>query len=364
MHVSSFDWEQGGLKTPIKFLDRDSIEYSLTQAALHNKNEERMARLSLINGMGLLDPDQGGIYQFATQNCRHQCHYSKSMAAQAGSLRLYSLAYALLREHDFLATARNICDYLHDVLLTPAGVFQSVPTDTVVHMDKYKFSMNDNNSRIHIHENAWAIEALATFYEFSGEPGALEMATGAADRLLSEPVPDNSGVKYAQAELRLRDKLAIARAFLQLYRVTGERRYLQLADDTAGFICSQFINARGGFNTCTGNTDDNKHAPQIDENICTSRFLNLLYYYTDKINYLEMARHGLRYLAIPQVATSRMEEAGILLLDEELSGTPLKIPMTGDKNDPRVAKLHQAALRSFGWYKVLHHQGTESLADH
>ncbi len=84
MHVSSFDWEQGGLRTAIKFLDRDSIEYSLTQAALHDKNEERMARLSLMNGMGLLDPARGGIYQFATQNCWHQSHYSKTMAAQAG----------------------------------------------------------------------------------------------------------------------------------------------------------------------------------------------------------------------------------------------------------------------------------------
>ena len=94
--------------------------------------------------------------------------------------------------------------------------------------------------------------------------------------------------------------------------------------------------------------------PQIDENICASRFFNLLHYYTDKTEYLEMARHGLSYLAIPQVATSRMEEAGILLLDEELSTTPLKIVIVGDKNDRKADKLFQTALRTFGWYKVVH----------
>ena len=27
-HIQSFDWEHGGLLSPVKFLDRDSIEYS------------------------------------------------------------------------------------------------------------------------------------------------------------------------------------------------------------------------------------------------------------------------------------------------------------------------------------------------
>ena len=69
MHISSFDWKEGGLKTALKFLDRDSIEYSLCQAAQHDKNEKRMARLSLSKGMNLQDPEDGGIFQFATQNC-------------------------------------------------------------------------------------------------------------------------------------------------------------------------------------------------------------------------------------------------------------------------------------------------------
>ena len=366
MHVSSFDWEQGGLLTPIKFLDRDSIEYSLCQAAQHDKNEERMARLSLTNGMGLLDSEKGGIYQFATQNCWQQCHYSKTIAAQAGSLRLYSLAYALLREHSFLSTARNIHNYLFDTLLTADGVFRSVPSDTVVHFDDYKADKIKNSTRIKTKENGWATEALATFYEFSGEQSALTMAQQAADWMMSKRKLSSGGYRddeRAGSTMHLSDNLAMARAFLQLYRVTTEIRYLHHADETAKFICSQFINAAGGFNTRITNVDDNKNAPQIDENICLSRFLNLLHYYTDETDYLYYARHGLRYLAIPQVATSRMEEAGILLLDEELSSTPLKITIMGDKNDRKAAKLRHSALRTFGWYKVIHWQDSNPQPD-
>ena len=154
----------------------------------------------------------------------------------------------------------------------------------------------------------------------------------------------------------------MARAFLQMYRATTDTRYLQFADDTAKFICSNFSNTIAGFNSYTANSRGKLIAQQIDENICLSRFLNLLSYYTDKKEYLEKARHGLRYLAIPQLATSRMEEAGILLLDEELSSTPLKVIIMADKNDRKAAKLQENALRTFGWYKVIHWQDAKSNA--
>jgi len=353
MHVSSFDWEQGGLLSPIKFLDRDSIEYSLSQAATHDKNEERMARLSLSNGMGLIDANDGGIYQFATQNSWHLNHFSKSMAAQAGSLRLYALAYSLFKEHKFLQTARHVCDYLHSTLLTPEGVFRSNLSDTIVYLEKSK---KDIKTSIKTHENAWAIEALATFNEFCGDSSALQMAKRASEWMINHRSIEGGGFSSNNNEksaLSLADNLAMARAFLQMYRATTESRYLHLADKTASFMCSNFSNSEGGFNTQITDKSNCSSKPQIDENICVSRFLNLLHYYTDKNEYLDMARHGLSYLALPQVATSRMEEAGILLLDEELAKTPLKINIIGDKNDAKVANLFRSAQRSYGWYKVI-----------
>ena len=63
MHMQSFDWKRGGLLSPIKFIDRDSVEYSLMIAADGDKNEKRMAKLTLDNAMSLIDPVWGGVYQ-------------------------------------------------------------------------------------------------------------------------------------------------------------------------------------------------------------------------------------------------------------------------------------------------------------
>ena len=49
MHMQSFDWNRGGILSPIKFIDRDSVEYSLLIAADGDKNEKRMAKLTLDN---------------------------------------------------------------------------------------------------------------------------------------------------------------------------------------------------------------------------------------------------------------------------------------------------------------------------
>jgi uncharacterized protein len=359
MHVSSFDWERGGLLSPIKFLDRDSIEYSLVQAAAHDKNEERMARLSLNKGLGLIDDNDGGIYQFATQNSWHLNHFSKTMAAQAGSLRLYALAYSLLKEHKYLKAARHICDYLHTSLLTPEGAFRSNPNDTIVYLEKSKTINETTKTEIKTHENAWAIEALATFHEFCGDSSALVMARQVSEWVITNRSIDEGGFRSSDNKnysLCLADNLAMARALLQMYRATTELRYLHLADETASFICTNFSNSEGGFSTQMSAKSKYSNKPQIDENICTSRFLNLIHYYTDKNEYLDMARHGLAYLSIPQIATSRMEEAGILLLDEELAKTPLKINIIGDKNDSKIAKLFRSAQRSYGWYKVIQWQ--------
>ena len=132
------------------------------------------------------------------------------------------------------------------------------------------------------------------------------------------------------------------------------RDYLQNAATISQFICANFYNPDGGFNSGNSAGGNDSNTRQIDENICLSRFLNLLHYYLDEESFLCLARHGLAYLSTPEVATSRIEEAGILLLDEELNTTPLKIHIIAKDSPGGAAKLAEKALRYFGWYKVIH----------
>ena len=65
MHHSSFDWKYGGISSPIKFIDRDSVEYSLETGSNGDINEKRMAKLTLDNAIALIDPVWGGVYQLS-----------------------------------------------------------------------------------------------------------------------------------------------------------------------------------------------------------------------------------------------------------------------------------------------------------
>lgn len=367
MHVTSFDWQQGGLNTPIKFLDRDSIEYSLVQGAAHDRNEQRMARMTLEKGLQLIDPAWGGIYQFSTSNRWDHPHYAKTMSAQAGCLRIYSLAFALMRDHRFLLAARSIRDYMREYLLSPEAAFYAGQTDRLGTIKpSYYFSLAANersrygipqiDKQLFARENGWAIEALATFYELTGEHSALGLAINASEWVLSERTLAEGGFrhnKYDDAGPFLADTLAIGRAMLQLYRVTTDNNYLQYAVDAAEFIAMQFKRNSGGFHCAVLRKRADNIAPQIDENISVTRFMNLLGHYTNSPFHKTLATHGLRYLAVPQVATSRMEEAGVLLVNEEYSTPPLKITVIGDKTDAKARKLYETAMRAFGWYKLI-----------
>src|SRR3989338_723625 len=65
-HKNSFDQILGGLKLNQKFIDRDSLEYSLIQAEDGNHEEEEMARKTLDAALKLIDPAWGGVYQYST----------------------------------------------------------------------------------------------------------------------------------------------------------------------------------------------------------------------------------------------------------------------------------------------------------
>ncbi|GJM05824.1 MAG: hypothetical protein DHS20C09_18200 [marine bacterium B5-7] len=367
MHIQSFDQEQGGLLSPIKFIDRDSTEYSLAVANDQDKNEERMARITLDNASALLDPVWGGVYQYSTQGKWDVPHYRKTMAAQAGHLRLYSLAYAQMKLNRYKEVCDSIQTYIKDFMTSGFGAFYTGQSDCIAGINPMLFfSLSNTNrkkigipeidKRIHTRENGWIIEALATHYEYCGNQKSLIMAINAARWINRHCRHQDYGYltnTMVQKPLYLSDTLSMARAMLQLYRVTLDSQYLRLACDSARFINRNFKNEICGYNCKLHYKNEITPTRQIDENISLTRFANLLSYYSDEPLFSKMAKHGLRYLCIPEIATSRMEEAGILLIDREMSSTPLTIRIHGKRYDPVLKAFIKIAHRNPTWYKLI-----------
>ena len=376
MHMRSFDRERGGLLSPIKFIDRDSVEYSLVAAANHDQNEERMARLTLDSALALVDPEWGGVYQYSTQGKWDVPHYRKTIAAQAGHLRLYSLAYAHMHFDRYLDVTNSIQSYIRKFMTSETGAFYSGQSDRISGISPLLFfSLNKQqrqmigvpeiDKRILARENGWIIEALATHYEFCGSQKSLNMATKAATwidyhcRLDSGAYLTNM---MTNKPVHLSDTLAMARAMLQLYRATFNKQYLDNACQSAEFINQNFKNELCGYNSSILSKNETTTKRQIDENIAFVRFANLLAYYSKQQHFIKMAQHGLRYLAIPEVATSRMEEAGILLVDREMLNTPFTITINGKQNSPTVNEFKNIAHRYEGWYKLIRINKSKSVS--
>ena len=261
MHMQSFDWDQGGLLSPIKFIDRDSVEYSLMAAADGKKNEEKMAKLTLDKAMALIDPIWGGVYQYSTLSKWNAPHCRKTMATQAGHLRLYSLAYAHMKSNDYLNVTSSIQTYIKNFMTSENGAFYTSQSGNIGGMSPIKyFSLKKTqrekigfpeiDKRVLTRENGWIIEALATHAEY----------------------------------------------------------------------CS------------------------------------------DKKRFNNISKHGLRYLSIPEIATARIEEAGVLIIDREMQTPPLTININGGINNRLVIEFINIAHKQEGWYKLIRLNESENVS--
>ena len=374
-HQKAFDHEYGSLKLNQKFLDRDSVEYAMLLARKGNQNERLRAIKTLDAALDLLDPEWGGFYQYSTQGDWAHPHYEKIMRVQAAYLRIYALAYAQFTEPRYLQASQAVHAYLNRFLQSANGEYYvSQDADLIqgVHSDDY-FSLSDEDrvargiprvdTHIYAQENGWIIEALAMLYETSGDQQALQDALTASHAILDShfsadtngfhhnaltngTLPDNTNKTY-----HLGDNLAMARAFLQLYRVTAERRWLDYAMRSADFIQAHFYAPEGGYLSNERLAIPVQPVPDIDENLSLARFSNLLTHYSGQARYREMGLHTMKFLARPDIALSRFTEAGLLLADYEMRHDPLHITVIGAKNDTVAKALFSTGLKIADVYK-------------
>jgi len=374
-HDSVYDETLGSLKINQKFLDRDSVEYAMLLAQSGNVIEDERARQTLDAAMQLLDPAWGGFYQYSTHGDWEHAHYEKIMRVQASYLRLYALAYAQFSDTKYRDVTDDIRGYLNRFLKSEEGMYYvSQDADLIQgeHSDDY-FALSSSerfeqgmpkiDKHIYAQENGWIIEALATVYETSSNNAALTEAITAANGILAHHYNRATGGFIHDAEhhseqniyhqniYHLGDNLAMARAFLQLYRATADRKWLALSTSTTDFMQKHFYSSTGGY---TSNEDKDipvKPVPNIDENISLARFTNLLSFYTGQAAHKAMSEHAMRFLAQENIATSRLTEPGLLLLDKEQASDPLHITVIGDKKEAKAKALFNSALRVSSWYK-------------
>lgn len=374
-HVDGYDTKNGAWGTHHKFLDWDSVEYSMALALSGDQSAKARVIGTLDGQLNLLDPVWGGIYQYSTDGDWQHPHYEKIMQMQGENLRIYSLGSMIYKDEKYLKAAKSIANYLNTFMTSPEGAFYTSQDADLIpgqHSEDY-FNQDDKERRkrgipridkhIYARENGWAINGFAHLYMATGDEKYLTDATRAAEYILKNRSIQGGGFSHDEHDNAgpfLGDSLSMGRAFLAIYEATADRKWLDRAQGCADFIGKHFNNYAGGDKSktagyVTADPDSSKIAkpvPLLDENIMLARFSNLLFQYTGKKEDQEMAKQCMRYLSTPSVARIRsIMVGGILIADRQISSVPFHITIVGAKSDPQAKALFLTALRSPSVYR-------------
>ena len=368
-YLAGYDAKQGSWGSDQKYLDVDSVELAIDRAAHGDARAASMAKQTLDAQLQLLDPVWGGVYQYSTDGVWTKPHFEKIMSVQAENLRIYAEAYAQFRDPKYLQAAQAIQRFLTTFLTSTDGAFYTSQDADVIegqHSAEY-FGLNDQERRqrgiprvdthIYARENGWAIAALAALYEATGDAKALDQAIRAADWSPQHRALSGGGFHHGAKDVGgpfLGDSIAMTRAYLALYRVTADRKWLNDAVATMGYIDRTFRSPRGaGFVSSVAPTDRAYQPhPQRDENLAVARAANLLFHATGDAKHRTVSDAAMRYLAAGPVAR-RLPVASVLLADYEVGRPPLHLTVVGRKDDPTAKALFLAALQYPSFYKRL-----------
>jgi uncharacterized protein YyaL (SSP411 family) len=369
VYFDIYDAHFGGWGRIHRFVNSPAIEYAIEQARLGQREHELMARLTLHNGLQLIDPVWGGVYQYSDQLDWRSPHYEKIMFYQAENLRLYSLAYARWQDPAYLEAMNSIHSNLVNFLLDPeGGFFTSQDADLNLEVDGHAYFPLDDAGRralglpridnnIYARENGWVIGALLGLYAANENATALEQALAATEFVIQHRRLANGGFSHGANDIGgpyLADNQSMAQAFIALYRATGDRRWLDELTLTLEFIEASFKNAEGGYNSATAEPASvgvfAEPTRLVEEIAALARTANLAAHYLGTATPGNIADHAMRYLAAPELSELFIFQPAILLADYELNNAPAHITIVGAKQDAQAAALYAAARAFPGSY--------------
>jgi uncharacterized protein len=360
-----YDGQHGGWGTLHKYADAAALEYALELWSYEgDKAAAQRFRQTLDENLKLIDPVWGGVYQYSDRVDWSSPHYEKLLAFQADDLRLYAEAYAQWHDSRYLRAAQELRRYMVDSLMAPEGAFYvSQDADLSASVTGHQYYSLDADARRHLgipridrheyaRENGLAIRALCKLYDVTQDESALATARRAAEWTLAHRALSGGGFGHDASDGGgpfLDDTVAMAQAFLALYRSSAERRWLAESRAAVAYIDTHFRDSRGGFFSAPAPTSASGvfrvPARSVEQNAAVVEVANLLYRYTADIQYRRLAKRGMSFLVAAAASESVGLHADILMADQEEGRAPIHVTIVGPKDDPVAKALHATALQ-------------------
>jgi uncharacterized protein YyaL (SSP411 family) len=369
-----FDPEAYGWGAPQKYPWPEPIEYAFVRTRFHGEAEwQRRALATLEAQRALIDPVDGGMYQYSLRSVWNRPHFEKIAMVQAGAIEAYAHAAMITGDRQWLDPAGDVARYVLGQFQHPDGGFRTSQDADLrradgTTVDGEEFYALDQAGRrklgtpridtaVYADLNGLMIHALAELYRATGDAASLAAAVRAGERLRATHQRDDGGFRHGEHDAGLTylaDQAAIGWGFVALHRVTGDPSWRDSALDVAEFMHGQLAAESGGYYAHSEDPEAvgvfaERRIP-LPENALAAQFLIELHGIADGDGsiaspLLDRARATLLAVGTPEEIASRGKILGRYLVALDLlRATRFDLTLVADPTDARADALWLTAL--------------------
>ncbi len=267
---SFYDKAQGGWGRPQKYPLWAPISAGLFAGTVgQDKARLDEVKRTLDGELSLIDPVDGGMFQYSLKGVWTAPHYEKLAVINGTAMENLADAWALTGDARYLKGAKDIARYVTTTLRRDDGAFfanQDADVGTrgetarVLGIDYYALSSREARAQkgepfvdrhVYASHNGRLIAGLARLGMLSGDDTLVEAARTAASTIVTKDIAAGMGFTHDIAERHdpiryLDDQVAMGHALLTLSEATGDVHYRQLAAGAARYIVDHFEDKEGG----------------------------------------------------------------------------------------------------------------------
>jgi uncharacterized protein YyaL (SSP411 family) len=353
--ANSFDPIFGGFGSQPKFPQTEAQQLALARY-YYTRNREvlSIATVTLTNAGrgGTYDKEMGGFFRYSTTRDWSVPHFEKMCEDNSKWLQLYLNAYQLTADPFYKEIAKGIIDYVNTWLSDrEEGCFYgSQDADeeyyNLTKSERLKTQAPYVDKHIYTNWNAMMICAYLDASYVLEDPDAQEFAIKSLNRLLSLNYKQSEGMYHfydGQPHLQnqLIDQAQTANALTHAYEYTGDKMFLNQAEELLRFMASKLRDPSGGgfFDTpVEGDAPGFLRQPikPLDENSVAALALMKAYHLTGNATYRQIAGEALRCFSNTYLSYGFMSAEYALAADAFLNqATMIRIVGAKERNDTR-----------------------------
>ncbi len=258
MLESSYDKRHGGFGLWQKFPNPDAIDFLLSEY-LNTSDPELQTMISTtlekMSEGEIYDHVEGGFFRYATAPNWSAPHYEKMLDLNAALIRNYASACIVFGSSNYRKVLNKTITYIGKYLYDKkTGAFygsQDADEEYYRRTERAGLKPPHVDSAIYADSNAQMITGLIFAYGATGEKSLIRMAKRAADFIMKNLYSDDDGTYHYYFEQKhlsglLSDNVLFGLALIDLYNVTGDKRYIGRAEDISRLVINRFYDKTNG----------------------------------------------------------------------------------------------------------------------